>query len=54
MHFRSCLPPGPPTKRSTISSTEIQDSVCTPLPGESDKHTVPEASKAVIRYISRC
>ncbi|XP_022422466.1 late histone H2B.L4-like [Delphinapterus leucas] len=38
------------SKRSTLSSREIQTSVRLLLPGEVGKHAVSNASKAVIRY----
>ncbi|XP_058391257.1 late histone H2B.L4-like [Diceros bicornis minor] len=41
------------TKRSTMSSREIQTAVRLLLPGEIGKHAVSEATKAVIRYTSR-
>uniref|UniRef100_A0A9L0R3I2 Core Histone H2A/H2B/H3 domain-containing protein n=1 Tax=Equus caballus TaxID=9796 RepID=A0A9L0R3I2_HORSE len=41
------------TKRSTISSREIQTAVRLLLPGEIGKHAVSEASKAVLRYTNR-
>ena len=41
------------TKRSTISSREIQTAVRLLLPGEIGKHAVSEATKAVIRFQRR-
>ncbi|XP_020935517.1 uncharacterized protein LOC106508237 [Sus scrofa] len=41
-----------PTKRSTITSREIQISVCLLPPGEMGKQAMSEASKAVIRQDS--
>ncbi|XP_035951577.2 histone H2B 1/2-like [Halichoerus grypus] len=41
------------TKRSTITSREIQTAVRLLLPGEIGKHAVSEATKAVIRF-NRC
>ncbi|XP_044090637.1 histone H2B-like [Neovison vison] len=41
------------TKRSTITSGEIQTAVRLLLPGEMGKHTVSEATKAVIRFNRR-
>ncbi|XP_044768169.1 probable histone H2B 4, partial [Neomonachus schauinslandi] len=41
------------TKRSTITSREIQTAVRLLLPGEIGKHAVSEASKAVISYTLR-
>ncbi|XP_046505428.1 late histone H2B.L4-like [Equus quagga] len=41
------------TKRSTISSREIQTAVRLLLPGDLAKHAVAEGTKALIRYISR-
>ncbi|XP_065757386.1 histone H2B-like [Phocoena phocoena] len=38
------------SKRSTLSSREIQTSVRLLLPGEVGKHAMSNASKAVIRY----
>ncbi|XP_007118946.2 late histone H2B.L4-like [Physeter macrocephalus] len=38
------------SKRSTLSSREIQTSVRLLLPGEMGKHAVSKANKAVIRY----
>ncbi|VCW69400.1 unnamed protein product [Gulo gulo] len=38
------------TKRSTITSREIQTAVHLLLPGEIGKRAVSEASKVVIRY----
>ncbi|XP_064430502.1 uncharacterized protein LOC135361950 [Mirounga angustirostris] len=38
------------TKRSTITSREIQTAVRLLLPGEMGKHAVSEATKAVIRF----
>jgi len=40
------------TKKSTISSREIQTSVRLILPGELAKHAVSEGTKAVTKYSS--
>nr|XP_025721155.1 histone H2B type W-T-like [Callorhinus ursinus] len=41
------------TKRSTITTMEIQTAVPLLLPGEFGKHAVSEAVKAVIRFYGR-
>ncbi|XP_030876048.1 histone H2B.3-like [Leptonychotes weddellii] len=41
------------TKRSTITSREIQTAVCLLLPGEIGKFAMSEASKAIMRYTLR-
>ncbi|XP_004406440.1 PREDICTED: late histone H2B.L4-like [Odobenus rosmarus divergens] len=38
------------TKRSTITTREIQTAVCLLLPGEIGKHAMSEATKAIIRF----
>ncbi|VCW69401.1 unnamed protein product, partial [Gulo gulo] len=42
-----------PTKRTTITSREIQTTACLLLPGEIGKFALSEASKAILRYTSR-
>ncbi|XP_027953186.1 late histone H2B.L4-like [Eumetopias jubatus] len=46
-------PLGRPTKRSTITTREIQTAVRLLLPGEIGKHAMSEATKAIIRFTFR-
>ena len=41
-----------PSRRSTITSREIQTAVRLMLPGELAKHAVSEGTKAVTKYTS--